>query len=140
MLLYDVSFLYYCVLGKKQNKRSEETKDVLNTHLLKMVKKKKIGVEISGFEPEASRMQSERSTTELYPHVANIMRIMQFIRIPRKRHRWLVFSHVMMQRTYAHAQETGAGLTAAASAAAANLLQQHSCIFKKELNCSRSES
>ena len=24
-------------------------------------------VEISGFEPEASRMQSERSTTELYP-------------------------------------------------------------------------
>ena len=29
--------------------------------------KKKKEVEISGFEPEASRMQSERSTTELYP-------------------------------------------------------------------------
>ena len=25
-------------------------------------------MEISGFEPEASRMQSERSTAELYPH------------------------------------------------------------------------
>ena len=30
-------------------------------------KKKKVVMEISGFEPEASRMQSERSTTELYP-------------------------------------------------------------------------
>ena len=26
-------------------------------------------MEISGFEPEASRMQSERSTTELYPQL-----------------------------------------------------------------------
>lgn len=36
-------------------------------------------MEISGFEPEASRMQSERSTTELYPHVESNMQIMQFI-------------------------------------------------------------
>ena len=29
-------------------------------------------MEISGFEPEASRMQSERSTTELYPHLEDV--------------------------------------------------------------------
>ena len=32
-------------------------------------KKKKKDMEISGFEPEASRMQSERSTAELYPQM-----------------------------------------------------------------------
>ena len=31
---------------------------------------KKEAVEITGFEPVASRMQSERSTTELYPRLA----------------------------------------------------------------------
>ena len=49
------------------------------THRHEELGKKKIGVEISGFEPEASRMQSERSTTELYPHVGSNMQIMQFI-------------------------------------------------------------
>ena len=34
---------------------------------MNIVIKKKKEVEISGFEPEASRMQSERSTAELYP-------------------------------------------------------------------------
>ena len=32
-----------------------------------MFEPQKKNVEISGFEPEASRMQSERSTAELYP-------------------------------------------------------------------------
>ena len=35
----------------------------------KKKKKKKKELEISGFEPEASRMQSERSTAELYPQL-----------------------------------------------------------------------
>ena len=41
--------------------------------------RKKNEVEISGFEPEASRMQSERSTTELYPQLEKILLRMLFI-------------------------------------------------------------
>ena len=42
-------------------------------------KKKKTEVEISGFEPEVSRMQSERSTTELYPQLDRRFPRMVFI-------------------------------------------------------------
>ena len=64
---------HFCIICKTKNKKwkNKSLKYSLIENLGK--KKTKIGVEISGFEPEASRMQSERSTTELYPHVASTM-------------------------------------------------------------------
>lgn len=50
------------------------------------VEGEKIEVEISGFEPEASRMQSERSTTELYPQLDKRFLRMLFIAYPLLAH------------------------------------------------------
>ena len=84
----------------KDNKQWETRGFWRNTHAWRKNKeKKKIGVEISGFEPEASRMQSERSTTELYPHVGSNMRIMQFIEY-RETSSSVLFSRVTKCKPY----------------------------------------
>ena len=56
-------------------------------------KKKKNLVEISGFEPEASRMQSERSTAELYPppcYLSSLKRLLE-LQWPIKRGQYLSY-------------------------------------------------
>ena len=52
---------------KKNESKSIPVRYMIGSHVKPIHEKKKELVEISGFEPEASRMQSERSTTELYP-------------------------------------------------------------------------
>ena len=68
--IYEVAkYKYFCnkvvLLNKTLYKESQHSKYEGTQPREK--KKKKVVLEISGFEPEASRMQSERSTTELYP-------------------------------------------------------------------------
>ena len=55
---------------KERKEKSAERSTILQGAFLA---EEKMALEITGFEPVASRMQSERSTTELYPRPLQCM-------------------------------------------------------------------
>ena len=55
---------------KKEKKKKKESKKI-------KLKKQQLKLEVRGFEPRTSRMQSERSTTELHPHAREYSEISQ---------------------------------------------------------------